>query len=407
MNTLIVITDFDFDYLSGAGYSRIMCYALALAKKNVQVKIFSSKYCYSSSFKEERLNENTVLLKGGEKIHYKTTFEEFHFLRIYRYIKSVYHLSQIKSKYKNLSYFVYQTKLPYTLLSILYLKIIKKCKVFIEKNELQTAIAKNKLIDNTSLFNRALLMLYKPINVSLGFIADILAIWFNGIIVISTNFEKKYKRFQKNIIRIPILVNNTVSHRIISRHKENIFKIGYFGWIGESKDGLFSLIKAVININSNINHNIILHIFGSGPRINIFKIKELCVQHKFIIYGGHLESKSVANKLIEYNLLAFPRPINLQTKYGFSTKLAEFLISGVPLLTTSVSDNSLFIRDGENGFLLEARKKIDINSLVEKLEEILALDRNTLLRIGEKGKETALQNFNPLTYSDKIYSFLA
>lgn len=74
----------------------------------------------------------------------------------------------------------------------------------------------------------------------------------------------------------------------------------------------------------------------------------------FII--GGLGAGKVSQRLTEYSLLTFPRVLNLQTKFRFSTKLTEFMASGVPVFTANVSDNSLFVKDGLNGFIMQGKK---------------------------------------------------
>lgn len=406
-SSVIIITDFDFSNPSGAGFNRMENYSKALSSEGRRVIWISSRYNYKEAIKVLR-KEHYVAFISECKISYQSTFSSLHFRRIKQFLKhSILALKQEGEDINNVPFLIYSSNLSMVWYALFYLKIKLGHKVYIEKNELQTAIANNKSTKSTSPIKSALLILYKPISVIIGFIADALAIWFNGIIVISTKFETTYIRFNKNVIRIPILADSKNYKTKTDNAQEFNFKIGYFGWVGESKDGLFSLIKAVESINCNISPKITLNIFGPGTKVNIIKLLELCKQSKEIVYGGNLVTEEVALRLTEYSLLAFPRPLNLQTKFGFSTKLAEFMASGVPVLTTDVSDNSIFVKDGENGFLMQGRKKIELKYLAQKIEEIVSMDANELNRIGSKGRETALKHFSPLSYSVKLSNFLA
>ena len=80
--------------------------------------------------------------------------------------------------------------------------------------------------------------------------------------------------------------------------------------------------------------------------------------------------------------------------------------SGVPVLTTNVSDNSIFIKDGVNGFLIQGGKRIDLKQLTQKIKDIVSMEINELEQIGNKGRQAALKHFNPLNYSSKISEFL-
>jgi len=95
--------------------------------------------------------------------------------------------------------------------------------------------------------------------------------------------------------------------------------------------------------------------------------------------------------------------LNLQTHYGFSTKLSEYLVSGIPVLVTSVSDNALYIKDGYNGFVVqpgdyEKMSKI-ILSIVKQYQDIKD-------SIGKNAFVTAQQYFHYAVHSKKLHRFL-
>ena len=71
-----------------------------------------------------------------------------------------------------------------------------------------------------------------------------------------------------------------------------------------------------------------------------------------VYYVGNLDPDDLQDEFSKYHLLILSRPLNPQTRYGFSTKLSDYLISDVPVLVTDVSDNSIYIRDGINGYLI-------------------------------------------------------
>ena len=73
-------------------------------------------------------------------------------------------------------------------------------------------------------------------------------------------------------------------------------------------------------------------------------------------------------EFLKYHLLILPRPINKRTIYGFSTKLSEYLVSGIPVLLTDVSDNAMFIKDNYNGYIIPPGSA---DAIAGKLEEII------------------------------------
>lgn len=399
MNNLIVLTDFDFENPSGAGWNRIINYTKALALENINVHLVSSKYEYSSKFKNIPYQSN-VTFYTGQKKNFKSTYADFHFRRYLKFIKLVY---RNFSKKKNKNFLLYNSSFSSVITPLFYLLLIKREKVFIEKNELRTAISINLQFFGSGIITRIIWLLFKVYRILTGILTDTLTVFFSGIIVISTRIEKLFSFLNKRIIRIPILVDK--NDILPSVHEDRTrFKIGYFGWIGEKKDGVFSLISVIEKI-SIIYPQIELHLYGNGTTKSRKKIKKIS-NNRNIFYHGSISPEEVKKNLPLFNLLALTRPKNLQTMYGFSTKLGEYLISGVPVLLTDISDNCLYLKDRKNSYVVSVSRKINKIELATKLKEIILNDTNNLLSIGKKGRETAIKFFNYDLYSKDLAQFL-
>ena len=92
---------------------------------------------------------------------------------------------------------------------------------------------------------------------------------------------------------------------------------------------------------------------------------------------------------------------NLQTRNCFPTKLGEMLISGIPVITTTVGDANLYLENGKNAFIIEPD---DENSLVNYIK--LLLDKPSLAKqIGEAGRSTAIKYFSPLYQGKRLSDF--
>ena len=87
---------------------------------------------------------------------------------------------------------------------------------------------------------------------------------------------------------------------------------------------------------------------------------------------------------------------------GFPTKLGEYLLSGVPVVSTSAGEIEKYLTHNENIFLSA------IGDLDGIAQNILFIDQNVnqAAAIGESGKNLALKVFNADTYSKKIIEFL-
>ena len=70
-----------------------------------------------------------------------------------------------------------------------------------------------------------------------------------------------------------------------------------------------------------------------------------------VVFTGKVPYERIPQLLVDAEMLALARPDNLQARYGFPTKLGEYLATGNPVVVTAVGDIPRFIEDGKNGFL--------------------------------------------------------
>ena len=105
--------------------------------------------------------------------------------------------------------------------------------------------------------------------------------------------------------------------------------------------------------------------------------------------------------LVNAEALVLARPDNIQAQYGFPTKLGEYLLTGNPVVVTSVGEIPLFLKDDVNAYLA---KPGDVKEIAYKIYESLTSGKARL--IGEAGKQTALESFNSDVEADKILKFI-
>ena len=73
-------------------------------------------------------------------------------------------------------------------------------------------------------------------------------------------------------------------------------------------------------------------------------------------------------------------------KEGFSNSIAEGICSGKPMLVSDVSDNSLMVHDGENGFLFNPKST---DSIVDAFMKFFSLSYDEMKRMGQRSREIA------------------
>ena len=92
---------------------------------------------------------------------------------------------------------------------------------------------------------------------------------------------------------------------------------------------------------------------------------------------------------------------NLQTKYCFPTKLGEMLVSGVPVVATSVGEANYYLKNMENAYVV---KPFDVDELADTIKHIFTnLDEGK--SIGLHGRELALDAFSPIKHGARLKFF--
>jgi glycosyltransferase involved in cell wall biosynthesis len=121
-----------------------------------------------------------------------------------------------------------------------------------------------------------------------------------------------------------------------------------------------------------------------------------------VFYMGNIDPDKLTDEFRKYNLLILPRPLNRRTKYGFSTKLSEYLVSGVPVLATDVSDNALYIRDGINGYLIPPGSA---PVMAEKMLQVIENYNQQAKALAENAYNTVRQELDYRLFSDDYRNF--
>lgn len=91
-------------------------------------------------------------------------------------------------------------------------------------------------------------------------------------------------------------------------------------------------------------------------------------------------------------LMGYYHAVCLPSLYeGFSNSIAEAISSGKPMLVSDVSDNSIMVHDGENGFLFDPK---DIDSICQAFTKFLALSSKEMVRMGKESRKIAQALFD-------------
>ena len=228
-----------------------------------------------------------------------------------------------------------------------------------------------------------------------------------GLFVISEPLRDYYSTqgVEKSLIEI---INMTVDpSRFLKIHKTNCKDryIAYCGTASNNKDGVDELIKAFAIVAQQIP-DVKLYIIGKTPSKeqkfgNMELVKSLGLKDR-VVFTGVVKAEDMPQLLKNADVLALDRPDNLQAKYGFPTKLGEYLLTSNPVVVTAVGDIPKFLKDGVSALI---SKPCDAKDFSSKL--IWALThKDEAARIGREGYSVAMEHFNSFTEAQKMVKFL-
>ncbi len=229
----------------------------------------------------------------------------------------------------------------------------------------------------------------------------------DGLFVISTALRDYFEKAGVPKEKVHI-INMTVNpQRFEGLRKEPVESpyIAYCGSASNTKDGVDELIKAFAIVARKYPHYK-LYIIGKGitkaDDASHLKLLEDLHLEKNLVLTGIVPAEEMPQLLKNAEILALDRPDNLQAKYGFPTKLGEYLLTANPVVVTSVGDIPLFLKDGENALLAEPN---NTTMFAEKL--IWTIEHPIEARvIGRNGAQVARQEFNAYVEAKKMAQIL-
>lgn len=231
---------------------------------------------------------------------------------------------------------------------------------------------------------------------------------YDGFIAISRDLNKfveKYKSKKAKSIIVPILVEDPFCDKDI-RNLKNEYDVPYIihtGTMLEQKDSISKILHAFARLKKETNTN--CKLVFTGPQATekcsyLPMIKNLGIE-KDVDLLGLVSTERVASLQYFATMTIIYKSDNLQTRNCFPTKLGEMLISGIPVITTTVGDANLYLENKKNAFIFVPGED---EALVEYFK--LILNNHCLAKqIGKNGKEIAQKYFNPIYQGKQLSNF--
>lgn len=191
-----------------------------------------------------------------------------------------------------------------------------------------------------------------------------------------------------------VVIEGMVEESIMDYPKTNhdVFQVMYAGGFAKS-----NYIDLLLQSISKMNPDIIeLHLYGNGELKDV--VMDYSNQYPHIKYHGSKLNKEVLKAERDSDLLINLRnPEDPFTMYSFPSKLMEYMASGTPVLCTKLKG----IPDEYDSYLNYLNELTEC-ALINKLEEIMQTQKETLLTFGQHAKHFCQHEKNYLVQAAKV-----
>ena len=224
----------------------------------------------------------------------------------------------------------------------------------------------------------------------------------DGVISISKFFEEYYYKMNVPTIFVPPIFEFGNNDILKNYERSSMLHLVYAGSIGGNKDYIFPVLQAVKRINSKKIH---IHMDLIG--LTLVQVENLTGEACWQKYGVDILGRvpnSMAKRIIQKADFSFLLRENKQyAKAGFSTKFAESMCLGVPVICTKVGGADSVITHMYDGICLENN---DISTIEKTLIFLMNKSSEEIMEMKSNAYITASRLFNIESYVDVMDEFL-
>ena len=226
----------------------------------------------------------------------------------------------------------------------------------------------------------------------------------NGVIAISRFLESHFREIGIKTIRIPTILD-TEAYKRSEMTWNNHIRLIFAGSIGHNKESFRNIMLALKSIDEKNLFD--FYIYG-GNRNQIFenigKDESLFAAVDDIVnYIGKIPQAEIHDAYQSADYQIFIRPDRRSSHAGFPTKLAESMVAGTPVITNDTGDIGLYLKSGDNGYLL---KDSSPESIKEALEKTLQLTGDEIIKMRKAARKMAEESFDYRIYAQPMQDFL-
>jgi len=228
----------------------------------------------------------------------------------------------------------------------------------------------------------------------------------SGVIYISSSLSQ-FMGHSNTIVVPPTIDEMYIKNIAVQPLLNSQFTIGYCGTVTMEKDGFGILLNSIRLLSTKEQHKIRLLIIGdtTEPDKTLDDYKQYAKNldlEAAIEFTGRIDNDAVINLLRGCHLLVLTRPDNYQNRYGFPSKLPEYLSTGRPVLISCVSDIPLYLKDLESAYLLKNNTPEEIANSIARIID----NYEDAGQVGKRGFQIACDVFNNRVQGKRILDFI-
>ena len=224
----------------------------------------------------------------------------------------------------------------------------------------------------------------------------------NGVISISQFFHQYYlDRGQKSFWLPPVF--ELPPKTIFRREPGSPVRLVYAGSLGGNKDTVAPVIQCFLEETAEWMNRFELNLVGiEEADLNQSFGKHDWKEHRIHAWG-RLPHENTLRMVENSDFCILLRQNKRYAKAGFSTKFAESMSQGVPMLCTAVGGADMLIQDMKNGVLVPDNR---YETIKEALIQISELPNEKLIQMKQNAYDTAEKYFDYHNYTDSIKKFI-
>ncbi|TAG40830.1 MAG: glycosyltransferase [Cytophagia bacterium] len=199
------------------------------------------------------------------------------------------------------------------------------------------------------------------------------------IVTVGNTFLAEYARKQnQQVVIVPTVVDTQKVHNKKKQHTNDVPVIGWTGTHTTLK--FLDIILPVLQALQKDIKFTFLVIADTDPNLPL-------INYSFVKWNKDTEIED----LLKMDIGIMPLTDDDLSKGKCGFKAIQYMALGIPAVVSPVGVNSDIVQDGSNGFICST------NNEWEKKLQILLLDVNERIRVGENGKKTIEEKFSVAT----------